>query len=150
MWIKLPIAVFITAMPVLCNAGGAANTEQHKRAQDDYYADDLYKAISEAKVRTHHYDYSNEHRYDRTTSQSIQFPRMLNNELDNQVIETPALGGMNEDTEENNEGLDVARVNMLQDNDKLNLDANSISAPAMPVSITPINNANISINVTPR
>lgn len=54
---------------------------------DQYYSDDIFTAIEEAKQRTHHYDYSRAHRYNRSTSQSIQIPRLLNSEMDKQVIE---------------------------------------------------------------
>lgn len=57
--------------------------------QDEYYSDDMFRAIEEAKVRTHHYDYSRSLRYDRTTSQSIQIPRLLNQEMAKTIVETP-------------------------------------------------------------
>lgn len=63
-----------------------ASNGQH---QDDYYSSDIYNAIKEAKIRTHHYDYSSSLRYDRTTSQSIQIPRLLNQEMAKTIIETP-------------------------------------------------------------
>lgn len=149
MWIKLPMIVLITIASVPAYAGGAANTEQHNRSQDDYYASDLYEAITEAKVRTHHYDYSNEHRYNRTTSQSIQFSRMLNNELDNQMIENPSLGGASENTQEDG-NVKVAAVKTLQDNEKLTAGTGTVIAPKTTINITPITNSNISINISPR
>ncbi|WP_420589735.1 hypothetical protein [Bacterioplanoides sp.] len=54
---------------------------------DEYYSDDIFTAIEEAKHRTHHYNYSRHKRYNRTTSQSIDIPRLLNSEMDEQVIE---------------------------------------------------------------
>lgn len=63
-----------------------ANSAAH---DDEYYSSDLYNAINEAKVRTHHYDYSKNLRYNRTTSQSIQIPRLLNQEMAITIIETP-------------------------------------------------------------
>src|SRR5690554_709714 len=66
-----------------------ASNGQH---QDDYYSSDIYNAIKEAKIRTHHYDYSRNLRYDRTTSQSSQIPRSLNRDMANTSIETPAAG----------------------------------------------------------
>lgn len=57
--------------------------------QDEYYSDDMFRAIEEAKVRTHYYDYSRSLRYNRTTSQSIQIPRLLNQEMAKTIIETP-------------------------------------------------------------
>jgi hypothetical protein len=59
--------------------------------RDDYYSDDLEAAVTEAKQRTHHYDYSNTLRYNRTTSQSIEIPRLQNPDLAYTAIETPAL-----------------------------------------------------------
>ena len=59
--------------------------------KDDYYSDDLEAAVTEAKQRTHHYDYSNTLRYNRTTSQSIEIPRLQNQDLAYTAIETPAL-----------------------------------------------------------
>ncbi len=48
---------------------------------DEYYADDIFTAIKEAKKRPHHYDYSNEKRYNRSTTQSLDIPRLLNQEM---------------------------------------------------------------------
>jgi len=53
---------------------------------DDYYSDDIFTAIQEARHRTHHYNYSRAKRYNRTTSQSIQIPRLLNKEMDTHVV----------------------------------------------------------------
>lgn len=150
MWTKLPVVLVALTTFASSYAGGAANTEQHKRAQDDYYASDLHTAISEAKVRTHHYDYSKEHRYNRTTSQSIQFSRMLNDELDSQMIETPSLGGINDTSSEKESNLKVATVKMLQDQDSLTTEGGNISTPQATVTIPATTNNNISITVTPR
>ncbi|MGB0502438.1 MAG: hypothetical protein ACPGGD_00220 [Thalassolituus sp.] len=150
MWIQSPSMILIAVFSLSSLAGGAVNTEQHQRAQDDYYASDLHTAITEAKVRTHHYDYSNEHRYNRTTSQSIQFSRMLNNELDSQVIETPSLGGVNETNTDESDNLNVATVNMLQEQDNLSLDGGNMTAPQTSVNLPPLQNNNITISVTPR
>ncbi len=49
---------------------------------DEYYADDIFTAIEEAKKRPHHYDYSNAKRYNRTTTQSLDIPRLLNQEME--------------------------------------------------------------------
>ncbi|MBL4796212.1 MAG: hypothetical protein JKY50_02230 [Oleispira sp.] len=48
---------------------------------DEYYADDIFTAIKEAKKRPHHYDYSNAKRYNRSTTQSLDIPRLLNQEM---------------------------------------------------------------------
>lgn len=58
---------------------------------DEYYSNDIFTAIAEAKERTHHYDYSNALRYNRSTSQSIQIPRLLGKEMGQTSIETPEL-----------------------------------------------------------
>jgi hypothetical protein len=150
MWIKSSVSLVVIVLSMSSLAGGAANTQQHQRAQDDYYASDLNAAITEAKVRTHHYDYSNEHRYNRTTSQSIQFSRMLNNELDSQMIETPSLGGVNETSTDESDNLNVATVNMLQEQDNLSLDGGNMTAPPTSVNLPPLQNNNITISVTPR
>lgn len=59
--------------------------------QDEYYSNDIFTAIEEAKIRTHHYDYSSALRYNRSTSQSIQIPRLLNKDMEKTSIETPDL-----------------------------------------------------------
>jgi hypothetical protein len=48
---------------------------------DEYYTDDIFTAINEAKKRPHHYDYSNAKRYNRSTTQSLDIPRLLNKEM---------------------------------------------------------------------
>lgn len=55
---------------------------------DEYYSDDIFTAIEEAKQRTHHYNYSRSRRYQRSTSQSIQIPRLLNKEMDQTTIKS--------------------------------------------------------------
>ena len=49
---------------------------------DNYYANDLSAAISQAKQQPHHYDYSNNYRYKRTTVQSIELNKLDFEELD--------------------------------------------------------------------
>lgn len=56
---------------------------------DEYYSNDIFTAIEEAKQRTHHYDYSHAQRYNRSTSQSIPFSRLLNKEMAQTIVETP-------------------------------------------------------------
>ncbi len=55
---------------------------------DEYYADDIFTAIEEAKKRPHHYDYSRSKRYNRTTTQSLDIPRLLNKEMGVTSIDT--------------------------------------------------------------
>jgi hypothetical protein len=55
---------------------------------DEYYADDLFTAIKEAKKRPHHYDYSNATRYNRTTTQSLDIPRLLNQEMGSASVQS--------------------------------------------------------------
>ena len=57
--------------------------------QDQYYSGDLFTAIEEARQRTHHYDYSQATRYNRSTSQSIPIPRLLNQEMAQTIIKAP-------------------------------------------------------------
>jgi len=66
-----------------------ASTASIATPRDQYYSTDIFTAIEEARERTHHYDYSRATRYNRSTSQSIQFPRLLNKEMAQTVIETP-------------------------------------------------------------
>lgn len=74
---------YVLLLPALClSLSAAAVSPQH----DEYYSDDIFTAIEEAKHRTHHYNYSRSKRYNRSTSQSIQIPRLLNTEMDEQVI----------------------------------------------------------------
>lgn len=56
--------------------------------QDEYYADDIFAAIQEAKNRPHHYDYSRSKRYNRSTTQSLDIPRLLNQEMEKTSIDT--------------------------------------------------------------
>ncbi|WP_369983045.1 hypothetical protein [Thalassolituus sp.] len=102
--VVISAAVFLLLCSGASVAGNkSATAEDFRKAQDDYYASDLDAAITEARERTHHYDYSSEFRYDRTTSQSIRFSRMRNNELEQQRIETaslaPTSSGNPEDSE---------------------------------------------------
>lgn len=55
---------------------------------DEYYADDIFAAIKEAKKRPHHYDYSTAKRYNRSTTQSLDIPRLLNQEMGSASIES--------------------------------------------------------------
>lgn len=55
---------------------------------DEYYAEDIFTAIKEAKKRPHHYDYSNAKRYNRTTTQSLDIPRLLNQEMGSTSIKS--------------------------------------------------------------
>lgn len=55
---------------------------------DEYYADDIFTAINEAKKRPHHYDYSTAKRYNRSTTQSLDIPRLLNKEMSVTVIDS--------------------------------------------------------------
>lgn len=55
---------------------------------DEYYAEDIFTAIEEAKKRPHHYDYSRAKRYNRTTTQSLDIPRLLNKEMGSASIDS--------------------------------------------------------------
>lgn len=76
------ISTSLIILPLLA----ATNTQA---GQDDYYARDIFQAIKEAGKNTHHYDYSGALRYNRSTSLSIQLPRLLNQEMAQTIIETP-------------------------------------------------------------
>lgn len=55
---------------------------------DKYYDDDIFTAINEAKRNPHHYDYSTAKRYNRSTTQSLDIPRLLNKEMSVTSIES--------------------------------------------------------------
>ncbi len=56
---------------------------------DEYYSSDLYRAIEQARISTHHYDYSQPLRYNRSTALSIPLDPLLNQELSTTLIEAP-------------------------------------------------------------
>lgn len=66
----------------------ASVTSWAMNPHDEYYADDLFTAIQEAKKRPHHYDYSSAKRYNRSTTQSLDIPRLLNQEMGSTSIES--------------------------------------------------------------
>ena len=55
---------------------------------DNYYTNDLLDAVDQAKASPHHYDYSNNYRYKRTTAQSIDLNRLNLKELDETRLKT--------------------------------------------------------------
>jgi hypothetical protein len=72
---------------------------QAQQFNDDYYANDVIKAIKEAKHRPHHYDYSNVYRYSRTTSQSLDIPKLMSGELsDTAITDSVASDPLNPDS----------------------------------------------------
>lgn len=75
----MKILVFILFLPQLALA---------IEPMDNYYADDLIKAVDQAKASPHHYDYSNSYRYKRTTAQSIELNRLNIKELDDTRLQT--------------------------------------------------------------
>jgi len=89
-WI-LPVGLII-CMNSVAEVNKAATSSELRKHNDDYYSNDLETAVEEARNRTHHYDYSNSLRYERTTSQSIRFTRLANDDLEETTIETPSLG----------------------------------------------------------
>lgn len=78
---QLLFAIIVT----LSSAPSVAVSPQH----DEFYSSDMYQAIKEAKQRTHHYDYSRARRYHRTTSQSVDLPRLLNSEMAGTTVKAP-------------------------------------------------------------
>lgn len=113
---------------------------------DDYYSDDIFEAINEAKKRPHHYDYSRQKRYNRTTTQSIEIPRLLNTEMKETSIQS----------QQNMEaGNDIPKDTLLDD--KLGrqpgtITRNNDSVQTAPVQIgTPnVRSAPIETNITVR
>ena len=113
---------------------------------DDYYSDDIFEAINEAKKRPHHYDYSSQKRYNRTTTQSIEIPRLMNAEMKETSIQSAQASDVN--------------ANLPQDTiseDKLRRQPNTIgsgneSIQTSPVQIGPPNvrSAPIETNITVR
>ena len=79
---------------------------------DEYYSDDIFTAIEEAKQRTHHYNYSRHKRYNRTTSQSIEIPRLLNSEMDQQIVEGAVGATAAGDNRDNSVGEPVRQADL--------------------------------------
>jgi hypothetical protein len=88
---------------------------------DEYYADDIFTAIDEARKRPHHYDYSTAKRYNRSTTQSLDIPRLLNKEMsitsidskdENSIsaADTPIGEAQQKQYEVNDEGVAESRV----------------------------------------
>lgn len=100
---------------------------------DEYYSKDIFRAIEEARYRTHHYDYSGALRYNRTTSQSIQLPRLLNQEMAQTIIETPDMvDNVVADTSSSSLNLDTSSatpdsVRMLNSPTSINTNASDVS-----------------------
>ncbi len=88
---------------------------------DEYYAEDIFTAIEEAKKRPHHYDYSRAKRYNRSTTQSLDIPRLLNKEMGSTSIDsrtatsitaadTPVSKQRSKQYEINDEGVSSSRI----------------------------------------
>ncbi|CCK74674.1 MAG: hypothetical protein KBT75_16650 [Oleispira antarctica] len=74
------LAVIITAL--------APSLSWAINPHDKYYDNDIFTAINEAKRNPHHYDYSTAKRYNRSTTQSLDIPRLLNQEMSITSIES--------------------------------------------------------------
>lgn len=85
---------------------------------DDYYSDDIFKAIKEAKKSPHHYDYSNSKRYNRTTTQSIEIPRLLNTEMKDTSIQSQQSTEYDAELSENTVSDDKLRIQPNQINSR--------------------------------
>lgn len=96
---------FSLFFPILISLFGCFSAQA-----DEYYSDDIFTAIAEAKLRTHHYDYSNALRYNRSTSQSIQIPRLLLNEMGQTAIETPELAEIEGQGQNPNNALEPTSI----------------------------------------
>jgi hypothetical protein len=83
-------------------------------AMDDYYANDLLDAVDQAKLSPHHYDYSTNYRYKRTTAQSIELNRLNLSELDETALKSEA--GVFAVTEDKDSITIPADNNSLNDN----------------------------------
>ncbi len=95
---------------------------------DEYYSNDIFTAIEEARQRTHHYDYSHAQRYNRSTSQSIPFSRLLNKEMAQTIVETPDSIDVDPQAQ-NTENLDSETLS-ARDNEKLpTIEAAPLSLP---------------------
>ena len=149
-------ALMLSVIACHVSAGGkSATSEDFRKAQDDYYANDLDAAINEARERTHHYDYSSEFRYERTTSQSIRFSRMLNTELEQQRIETASLAPTSAGAAPEASQVDSAdstkddtpAVDFISQNEKLPSAAPISAAPAAAVTLP---SSGISVRVNQR
>ncbi|MEN9465452.1 MAG: hypothetical protein RL217_1633 [Pseudomonadota bacterium] len=109
----------------------ALSAQAGKVLDDEYYSNDIFRAIEEAKERTHHYDYSSALRYNRSTSQSIQIPRLLNKDMAKSSIETPELDQQEPETPvslgENKIATNSTDSSRLQSNTPSNVNFNSSS-----------------------
>ena len=94
---------------------------------DDYYSDDIFEAIDEAKKRPHHYDYSRQKRYNRTTTQSIEIPRLLNAEMKETSIQSTQ-------TSEQNNSLPQDSIS----DDKLNRQPGTITSSSGSIQTAPV------------
>lgn len=110
--------------------------------QDNYYSSDLSNAVHQAKETPHHYDYSSNYRYKRTTAQSIELNRLDLDELDETRLEI---------TINDTDATHVASMNNVSEDkvtilkqDGLTLDRNS--APNIRV-LTPTLNSSFSSNI---
>lgn len=145
---RIAVAGFLAIS--LSNWALADNTSATTQKKDDaYYADDLNAALSEARQRTHHYDYSNAMRYNRSTSQSISLTRIRNQDLESLMVESASLGSDTPMPEDDNE---VATSNSNDIDDLTPSSSDSVSSvpanrPSMPmIGITP----GVSISVRQR
>jgi hypothetical protein len=109
---------------------------------DEYYTDDIFTAINEAKKRPHHYDYSNAKRYNRSTTQSLDIPRLLNKEMGITSIDS---------RDENSISAEDTPVSKQQQKQYLLSEDDIVGSQALPVNpIAPtIGNPNVqSPNIT--
>jgi hypothetical protein len=73
--------IFLTKVFALIIATLISTLSWGINPHDKYYDDDIFTAINEAKKRPHHYDYSTAKRYNRSTTQSLNIPKLLNKEM---------------------------------------------------------------------
>lgn len=123
------ISTSLLILPLLA----ATNTQA---GQDDYYARDIFQAINEARKTTHHYDYSSALRYNRSTSLSIQLPRLLNQEMAQTIIETPDTLADTTATPDNH---------ALSISDSLTSKKDSVRMDSTPSGLTPVSPVSVTV-----
>jgi len=75
--------------PILVLSLAISSSAMARNPGDEYYSGDIFEAIEAAKKDPHHYDYSGRHRYNRSTKQSIDLPRLKNKEMATETILAP-------------------------------------------------------------
>ena len=109
--------------------------------EDDYYSGDLYQAIQEAKKRPHHYNYSSKQRYNRSTTQSLNIPKLLNKEMGGNLVK-------NEITNRSNNAKSLKQLHSSDKNPATEPSARTSNAAAQPLPTSQPANHPVSVRVT--